>query len=155
LSCRVCKDPRAPEILQRVYNEDLTIADAARMLGVSYQLLWRHMRYHEVSDKKAVELDIDALQLLKEITFILKDRLDEVKNLPTGLLINERMVTMLTRDLRETIMDLERLTGRLRTAPLIQLQQIHIHYEKLLAFITRSLCSSCRKKVAKWLEHER
>jgi len=150
--CSVCRNPKAPEILAKVWNEEMTLADAARHLGVSYQLLWHHMRFHEGRKPAETSADVDAIAVLREITDILKERLDQLRGLPVGIVVNERMITMLTRDLRETIMDLERLTGRLRSAPLIQLQQINVHYEQLLTFIVRELCSECRKKARKWLE---
>jgi len=151
MSCAVCNHPKADEILAKLLDERITMEDAARELGVSTKTLWRHLKYH-VTDADVYKGDIDPLKLLEELALLLKERLDALKGTKKGVYVHERMIAMLVREIRETLMDLERLSGRLKAAPLIQLQQINIQYEKLLAFITTELCEECRKKVIRYLE---
>jgi len=151
MRCAVCNHPKANEILAKLYDEKITLEDAARELGVSPKTLWRHLKYH-VTDSDVVDREIDPLKLLEELTLLLKERLDALKGTKKGVYVHERMIAMLVREIRETLMDIEKLSGRLQAAPLIQLQQINVQYEKLLAFITTELCEECRKKVIRFLE---
>jgi hypothetical protein len=149
--CSVCKHPKAPEVVAKVKAGTLTIEDAAKELGVSYPLMWRHLRYHEVTDQQVLSGDIDTFGLLKELVTVLKRWLDEAKQLsPT--VGNARILDVVVRNMRQTLMDIETLTGRLRTAPLIQLQQVNIQYEKLTAFLLTQTCPECRKKTAEFLQ---
>jgi len=150
--CSICRNPQAAGVIARIYTNELTIREAARMLDVSYPMLWHHLRFHEGKARADIKPDeeLDALAILREIALILKERLDQLRNLPIGF-THERMITSDIRELRCTLMDLERLAGRLRTAPIIQFQQINILYEKVLTFLTRELCEECKSKVKNFL----
>jgi len=151
--CRICNDLRAIDVLAKVWNGSLSLREAAKELNVSYPMLWHHVRFHETAQSGQKPTRTDTLEILEEITNILKQRLDEMKNLPIGP-IHERMLTQNIEVLRRTLMDLERLTGRLRAAPLIQLQQVTIHYEALLSFLTTELCESCKLRIMQFLEKQ-
>ena len=152
VDCQVCRHPRRAEIVAAVQQEHMSIEEGARTLGVSKTVLWRHLRFHEVTDADVLQGKFDSLEILCEIASILRQRLQEVKNLPAGTLVNERILELVTRNLRQTIMDIEQLTGRLRTAPLIQLQQVYINYEKMLTVVLQNLCPDCQRKVRQALE---
>jgi len=143
--CSLCSDPRTPEVLYRVQKGEITLQEAARILGVSYKMLWRHVRYHEQL-KLPETYATDALQVLGEIKQTLLDILRVLKERSYD---HEtiRDIAVAARELRNTILDIEKVSGRLRSAPLVQLQQINILYEELVAFMATELCEECRKKV--------
>ena len=151
MSCPVCFHPRAEEVLRRVRNGEITLKQAAQILGVTYRQLWNHTRFHMGRTKEIRETDVDALEVLQEITKILKGRLEELRHLDISP-SNERAIVAVCDSLRKTIMDLERLAGRLQAAPIIQLQKITVHYEYLLQLITSELPKEYQERILKKLE---
>lgn len=152
MDCAVCRHPRRFEVVDAIRQEQMSIEEGAKELGVSKSLLWRHIRFHETTDADVLRQKIDSLEILAEIADLLRQRLQEVKSLPTGTLVNEKIVETVTRNLRQTVMDIEQLAGRLRSAPLIQLQQVYINYERVLAVVLKDLCPVCQAKVLQTLE---
>jgi len=155
MDCPICKDPRAHQIIQQIRNNEISIADGAKLLGVKYRVLWNHLRAHEPKEVDQLrETSIDTLELLESIAIVLRKKLidlEEMEVRPTTI----SALAKVCDSLRHTCMDIERLTGKLRTAPLIQLQKITIHYEVLLQIISTELCPLCRKKVLTKLEEMR
>jgi len=140
-------NPKVLAVLPKVIAGQLTVEEAARIAEVSPHTIRRYLR----QETQTTETNVDALAILQDIVNTLKERLDRMKLVPTSDLQHEKVFLMEVKEIRNTLMDLERLAGRLKAAPLIQLQQINVHYEKLLAFITTELCPECRKRVKEWL----
>jgi len=149
LDCKVCQLPDAPEIVRRIKANEISIAEGAKLLGVSYRELWLHLKNCVVD--KPRETSVDTLQLLEELLRILRQKLLELDRMEVST-ANISALAKVADSLRKTCMDIERLTGKLRAAPLIQLQKITIHYENLLQIISTELCPECRRKVLKKLE---
>ena len=149
LSCPICSHPKRAEVEAAVKSGELTITKAAKMFGADYTTTWRHFKecLKEPIENREFE---DNLMILREIICRLNDRVQDLEDLPTDL-ISVRMLTNLTKELRNGIKDLAELEGQFRASPLIQLNQITIQYEHLTSFLFTQLCPECKLKLSSHL----
>lgn len=159
--CPVHTHPKGPVVLRKVFDGQMDLRDAARELDISYPMVWRCYNYHykieagsgstSISLKEEADLsEAEFTEDLKEIIRSLKEKVHAVledssaKDRPTAWI----------HQFRGAIRDLAELEGKLQKAPLIQLTQLNIQFEKLTTFIISQLCPECQKKVMQYLEEE-
>lgn len=150
VTCKVCKHPRVAEIEALVRANKLTIQDASRELGCSYQEAWAHFNRCLAEPANADQFAQDLI-LLRELVFKLNDRVNDLEDTPTTK-ISVNMLTSLTREIRGLIRDLGALEGRLQSGTLIQLNQVNVKFEKLTSIMFSSLCDKCRGSLISELE---
>ena len=156
LESKIIKHPRYTEVIGKLLKGDMTLYDASRALHCEYNTLWHHVRHGiqmEAQDKKVIMKPLEPVEdddyagMLKNIIRQLNDK---VKNV---LMTTPERPTALVRELRGCINDLLIIEGRLSQAPIIQLNQITIQFNKLTAELATHLCDSCRQNVLKVIEN--
>jgi len=124
----------------------LSLREAARLLGVSYQLTWHHYTYHRGAEISASDETFKVLERIKAVLLHCLEQLDNRYDRQTIL-----SITRVVEQLRKTVLDIERISGRLRSGTLI-IQQVNVFYEKLMAILTTELCEDCRRRILSRLE---
>ena len=150
MTCKVCNHSRIGEIEGLIRADKLTIQDASRELGCSYQEAWKHFNKCLTAPGDADEFE-GHLLLLKELVRKLKARVDDLDETPTTI-VSVKMLTSLVKELRGLIRDLGALEGRLQSGALIQLTSITVKYEKLASVMFSNLCDECRSGLIVELE---
>ena len=158
MSCQVCEHPKAFEIMSRVFSGDLTYVTAARMMNIPASTVWHCFANHwqvEASDgvvtlKAVAQLETtdDFVKRLRETLkrFIL--RLDQAMDMPVSA-YNESAVTRLSAELRALMRDILEFEGKLRAAPLVQLNVLQVQFNKLTSLIFSEFCEADREKLMK------
>lgn len=158
--CEVCTHPHAHEVMAKVFQGVATYVDAARMLNLAPELVWKCFANHweaQVNNGAVTLKAIDDADNIEDFVVLLRkairhfiDRLNEALQLPVSP-YNEGAVTKLSAELRALMRDILEFQGKLQSAPAIQLTIIQMQMTKLTAFLTTELCDSDKEKLLKIL----
>jgi len=143
--CRVCDHPQGAFVTQQILLGKMTIDEGARLLNVSYQLMWKHLREHLEEPKIDVR---EPIEILKRLIEVLEERIDTL----CLMKVSPGYESALARHInciRELIRLICELEGKLKKAPLVQLQ---VEFKQLTSFFATQLCPMCRRKYIEWAE---
>ena len=156
MSCKICETVLGRELTGKVLDADITISEAARKLGVPYKVFEEHLKEHmdralprPIVTEKAE--DIDLGKTLREVLLMLKSRAQvfvETDVTPE----NERMLSMLVKELRGISMNIAELEGKLMNMPLVELKSIKMQFNDLTGFMITDMCPVCKAKIQQKLD---
>jgi len=125
---------------------------------MSYQMVWKHFREHVQVNVRNGQIVIqqikpeeDYISVLQNLMEDLRRMITDLKNEPTNQ-STVKMKTELVREIRGLIRDLCTLEGTIKRGPLIQLNQLNVQFEFLIAYLATNLCDECKHKVTEYLE---
>ena len=147
--CKLCNDPKAQSIVAKVILGELDDYTAARMLGVSRQYLWHHIRNHVRRDERSPPADENIIRMLRSTLNDLHTIVQMVMRNPGEW----RLVPNLLRELRGIAETLAKLEGKLNEQPVVIIQQYNIIFNRLQNFLMNELCDECRRKAIEFLEN--
>jgi len=151
---RLTKHPRYDEVMQMLWEETITLSEAARILGTSEQNLWHHLNMYlqgleedlDKYEQKEKEEPVEFTQVLQDLIRDLHAQVKELMKVPI-----EDRPTSLIRELRGAITDLAALEGKFSNQPMIQLNKITMQFDKLTSFLYSKLCPKCQRLVAEYV----
>jgi len=146
--------------MAKVFAGDLTYVEAAKIFQLPTSTVWHCFANHwEVQhDNGRVSLKaVEQAETVEDFVGLLRKsikqfiaRLNNAMDLPVSA-YNESAVTRLSAELRALMRDILEFEGKLRTAPLVQLNLLQIQLTKLTDFLVRDLCETDREKLMKAL----
>jgi len=135
--------------VNQVLQGKLKLGTAAALLGVSKEMLWYHIQHHELQPEEQEPLPENLEEVLEDIAKKLRQRLNYLFSLSVTPQ-NEKTICTVISQMRGLIMDIARLTRRLRAQPMVQV----LVMQKLQTAILSILCPECKKRVLEYLEQE-
>lgn len=158
--CTVCAHPRAFEIMAKVFKGELTYVEAAKILRLPTSTVWHCFSEHWAVETDGEHVSLKAVQqaetvedfvgLLRKSIKKFIQRLNSAMEMPVSA-YNESAVTRLSAELRALMRDILEFEGKLKGAPLVQLNVLQVQMTKLTAFLFSELCPADREKLMKAL----
>jgi len=147
MTCKVCSHPKAFEVMSKVFNGDLTYVDAAKRLDMDSRTVWNCFANHwqmqateegvtlQLREAKGTDDYVDILdgmikRFIKKLDIALKQ---EVTPMNVGAM------TKLSTECRSLMRDILDFQGKLKSAPLIQLNIMQIQMTKLTNWLLANL----------------
>jgi len=166
--CVLDKAPDRAELEEKYYRKEMTQSEIAMHLGVSEQQVSEHFRFHIPNQVAgALVRDGTIIEELKDLVIdklgILKGKITKLNSLVDTAISSleadgENMdpskvlsLKSLASELRNYIKDTALLEGELRSAPLLQLQQVNVEFNQIKSVVLNSLPPEYQLKVAEAL----
>lgn len=158
VDCKVCQHPLAFSIMTKVFAGEMTYLAAAKELDLPVPTVWHCFAEHwqvEATDNGTVLKPVEQLETVEDFTNYLKillkrfiTRINSAMQLSVSA-YNESAVTKLSAEFRALMRDILEFEGKLKTAPLVQLNILQAQMTKLTAFLFSELCETDRAKLLK------
>lgn len=146
--CKACDDPSSKDIERQIWLGEMTVTNAARAVGMSYDDYWDHLQNHKPK-KSPTQKEPD--QVLDNLIIKLDGRATKLLSQPMNLTYEKVIVSEL-RLLKDLAMDIAKLQHKIQETPQIQIQNFIMHQQKLTTFLLDNLCPVCKEQVVKFLE---
>jgi len=155
MDCKVCKHPKALQVMRKVFAGEMTYVEAAKELELPTSTVFHCFSNHwemeatadsvimRLKEAKTVDDYVEVLKvILEKLIGQLKHELDK-----PGSAINQSAITRVIQEVRRTMRDVLEFEGQLKSGPLIQLTVLETQFTKLTSVLFTELCPKCRAKL--------
>jgi hypothetical protein len=143
--------------MSRVFAGDLTYVEAAKLFNLPSEVVFACFTNHWQMESSETGISLKPIPpletsddfvahlrgLLKKFT----KRLDEAMKTLEISAYNESAVTRLSAELRACMRDILEFEGKLKSAPVIQLNYLQVQMTNLTSFLFSELCEHDRQKL--------
>lgn len=151
MQCKICQNPDAAAIVQRVKYDEIDYKEANRLLGFKPEdkALWRHVREdHERRRLMLTKYD-EKGGISEQLGFVNQKLFDMFKYLD-GKVVDEKVIDTtikLSKELRGLAESVLNMEAKLQSKSEIKAQNITINFHNMNEWLSGNLCDHCREKL--------
>jgi hypothetical protein len=158
MPCKVCENPKAIALVQKVYLGKMTYVEAAKELNLPKPTVWncfnKHYDIQTEGEKVRImlkEADGDVGEFVNIIRDQMEMLLQRLADANDGTLPfdprTEKALVSLTKEIRGIMRDILEFQGKLTKGIHVKYQVLSLQFNNLTSFLFSNLCEEDRKKL--------